>query len=64
MIVERDITLYSTFEYHFVSIIGKAHIGYYSSGKVILLSKLNRIVQYYEKDASSGKIEDANCCSS
>ena len=49
MIVERDITLYSTCEHHFVPIIGKAHIGYYSSGKVIGLSKLNRIVQYYAK---------------
>lgn len=49
MIVERDITLYSTCEHHFVPIIGKAHIGYFSSGKVIGLSKLNRIVQYYAK---------------
>jgi GTP cyclohydrolase I len=49
MIVERDITLYSTCELHFVPIIGKAHIGYFSSGKVIGLSKLNRIVQYYAK---------------
>ncbi|MCK7523223.1 MAG: GTP cyclohydrolase I [Ignavibacteriales bacterium] len=50
MIVERDITLYSTCEHHFVPIIGKAHIGYFSSGKVVGLSKLNRIVQYYAKD--------------
>jgi GTP cyclohydrolase IA len=49
MIVEREITLYSTCEHHFVPIIGKAHIGYFSSGKVIGLSKLNRIVQYYAK---------------
>ena len=49
MIVERDITFYSTCEHHFVPIIGKAHIGYFSSGKVIGLSKLNRIVQYYAK---------------
>lgn len=49
MIVERDITLYSTCEHHFVPIIGKAHVAYYSSGKVIGLSKLNRIVQYYAK---------------
>lgn len=49
MIVERDITLYSTCEHHFVPIIGKAHVAYYSTGKVIGLSKLNRIVQYYSK---------------
>lgn len=49
MIVERDITLYSTCEHHFVPIIGKAHVAYFSSGKVIGLSKLNRIVQYYAK---------------
>lgn len=47
MLVERNITLFSNCEHHFVPIIGKAHIGYVSSGKVIGLSKLNRIVQYY-----------------
>lgn len=49
MVVERDITLYSTCEHHFVPIIGKVHVAYFSSGKVIGLSKLNRIVQYYAK---------------
>ena len=49
MLVEKDITFYSNFEHHFVPIIGKAHIAYISSGKVIGLSKLNRIVQYYAK---------------
>ena len=47
MLVEKDITFYSNCEHHFVPIIGKAHIAYVSSGKVIGLSKLNRIVQYY-----------------
>ena len=47
MLVEKDITLYSNCEHHFVPIIGKAHVAYISSGKVIGLSKLNRIVQYY-----------------
>ena len=32
-----------------IPIIGKAHVAYISSGKVIGLSKLNRIVQYYAK---------------
>jgi GTP cyclohydrolase I len=49
MLVEKNITLYSYCEHHFVPIIGKAHVAYYSSGKVIGLSKLNRIVQYYAK---------------
>ncbi len=49
MLVEKDITFYSNCEHHFVPIIGKAHVGYYSSGKVIGLSKINRIVQYYAK---------------
>ena len=49
MLVEKNITLYSNCEHHFVPIIGKAHIGYISSGKVIGLSKLNRIVKYYSQ---------------
>ncbi|QKJ29216.1 GTP cyclohydrolase I FolE [Mucilaginibacter mali] len=47
MLVEKNIILYSNCEHHFVPIVGKAHIAYISSGKVIGLSKLNRIVQYY-----------------
>lgn len=49
MLVEKDITFYSNCEHHFVPIIGKAHVAYISSGKVIGLSKLNRIVQYFAK---------------
>ena len=49
MLVEKNITFYSNCEHHFVPIIGQAHIAYISSGKVIGLSKLNRIVQYYAK---------------
>ena len=49
MLVEKNITFYSNCEHHFVPIIGKAHIAYVSSGKVIGISKLNRIVQYYSK---------------
>merc|ERR1712085_78877 len=47
MLVEKNITFYSNCEHHFVPIIGKAHIAYISSGKVIGLSKLNRIVHYF-----------------
>jgi GTP cyclohydrolase I len=49
MLVEKNISFYSNCEHHFVPIIGKAHIAYISSGKVIGLSKLNRIVSYYAK---------------
>ncbi|HET9430920.1 MAG TPA: GTP cyclohydrolase I FolE [Chitinophagaceae bacterium] len=47
MLIEKNITIYSNCEHHFVPIIGKAHVAYISSGKVIGLSKLNRLVQYY-----------------
>ena len=49
MLVERDITLYSYCEHHFVPIIGKAHVAYIPEKHVVGLSKLNRIVQYYAK---------------
>lgn len=49
MLVEKDITFYSHCEHHFVPIYGKAHVAYISTGKVIGLSKINRIVQYYAK---------------
>lgn len=50
MLIEKDITLYSYCEHHFVPIIGKVHVAYISSNnKVIGLSKINRIVQYYAK---------------
>ncbi|MDE0534712.1 GTP cyclohydrolase I FolE [Tenacibaculum sp. L6] len=49
MLVEKDIQFYSNCEHHFVPIMGKAHVAYVSSGKVIGLSKLNRIVQFYAK---------------
>jgi GTP cyclohydrolase I len=49
MLVEKNITIYTYCEHHFVPIVGKAHVAYYSSGKVIGLSKINRIVEYYCK---------------
>ena len=49
MLVEKDIAVHSTCEHHLLPIIGKAHIAYISSGTVIGLSKLNRIVNYYAK---------------
>lgn len=49
MLIEKDITLYSNCEHHFVPIIGKAHVAYIPHGEVIGLSKINRLVQYYSK---------------
>lgn len=49
MLVEKDITFFSNCEHHFVPIIGKVHVAYISSGQVIGLSKINRIVQYFAK---------------
>ncbi|TWP23213.1 GTP cyclohydrolase I FolE [Apibacter muscae] len=49
MLIEKDITVYSTCEHHFLPIIGKAHVAYISNQKVIGLSKINRIVNYYAR---------------
>jgi GTP cyclohydrolase I len=49
ILLERNITIYSYCEHHFVPIIGKAHIAYIPSKHVIGLSKLNRIAQYFAK---------------
>jgi GTP cyclohydrolase IA len=49
MLVEKDITLFSYCEHHFVPIIGKVHVAYIPRKKVVGLSKLNRIVKYFAK---------------
>ena len=49
LLVERDITLFSCCEHHFVPIIGKAHVAYLPGKHVVGLSKLNRVVQYYAR---------------
>ncbi|RZJ80880.1 MAG: GTP cyclohydrolase I FolE [Flavobacterium sp.] len=49
MLVEKNIEIFSNCEHHFVPITGKAHVAYISNGKVIGLSKLNRIVRYYSQ---------------
>jgi len=49
MLVEKNITLYSTCEHHLLPIVGRAHVAYISKGKVIGLSKMNRIVDYFAK---------------
>lgn len=47
MLIEKNITFYSNCEHHFVPIFGKIHVAYISKGKVIGLSKINRIVHYF-----------------
>ena len=49
MLVEKNITVYSTCEHHLLPIVGKAHVAYISKGNVIGLSKMNRIVDYFAK---------------
>lgn len=49
MLVEKDISFYSNCEHHFVPIFGKAHVAYIANSKVIGLSKLNRIVEYFAR---------------
>jgi len=49
MLVEKNIEFHSNCEHHFVPIVGKAHCAYISNGKVVGLSKINRIVHYYAR---------------
>jgi GTP cyclohydrolase I len=49
MLVEKNITVYSTCEHHLLPIVGRAHVAYISNGNVIGLSKMNRIVDYFAK---------------
>lgn len=49
ILMEKNIRVNSFCEHHFLPFIGKAHVAYISSGKVIGLSKINRIVDYYSR---------------
>ncbi len=49
MVIERDITVSSTCEHHFLPILGRAHIAYIPGQKVPGLSKLNRIVEFFSR---------------
>jgi GTP cyclohydrolase IA len=49
MLLEKDIHFYTNCEHHFVPFFGTAHVAYIPNGKVIGLSKLNRIVEYFSK---------------
>ena len=54
MLVERNITVNSTCEHHFLPIVGRAHVAYFSSGRVVGLSKLNRVVDHFGRRPQVG----------
>ncbi|PDH53815.1 MAG: GTP cyclohydrolase I FolE [Cryomorphaceae bacterium MED-G14] len=49
MLVEKNITVFSTCEHHLLPIYGKAHVAYFANDRVVGLSKMNRIVDYYSR---------------
>lgn len=64
LVVEKDITFYSTCEHHLLPFYGKAHIAYVPDGKVVGLSKLARTVEVFARrlqiqEQLTGQIADA-----
>lgn len=64
MVMEKDITFYSTCEHHMLPFYGKVHIAYVPDGKVVGLSKLARTVEVFARrlqiqEQLTGQIADA-----